>query len=176
MKRRQCGGALLVGLLLLSLITWLGLAGASAAQVALQLAHNDQFRENAASAASAGIEYAIRQVTATSPHTPPLPQVTNLGVAVPGTRSRHDVVTRFLGYEAGLPQSPGGQLAGAHFEILSTGHAERGAFDRQRAILLRVVVAPTALPASDCDPLAAGVPCAVAGSWRRLSWQRLPRS
>ena len=71
MRARQTGTALTVGLLLLTLITLLGLAGASSARVELQLAHNEQFRENAASAASAGIEIAIRHVTASEPETVP---------------------------------------------------------------------------------------------------------
>ena len=48
--------------MLLSLVTLLGLAGASSAHVEAQLAQNEQFRENAASAASAGIEFAISRI------------------------------------------------------------------------------------------------------------------
>ena len=50
---------LAVGLILLTLVTLLGLAGASSAHVERLLAQNETFRENAASAASAGIEMAI---------------------------------------------------------------------------------------------------------------------
>ena len=62
MKTRQRGTTLLVGLMLLMLVTLLGLAGAATAHIEAQLAHNEQFRENAASAASAGVEVAISRI------------------------------------------------------------------------------------------------------------------
>jgi hypothetical protein len=164
-KPAQSGSALVVGLLLLSLITLLGLAGASAAQVELQLARNEQFRENAASAASAGIEIAIRHVTVSA-------SASRLFADLPGMGSV-EIETRLIGYETHLPQLPGGHLAGAHFEIQSTGHGARGAADRQRA-RVRVIVDTAASPGSDCEPVLAGVPCVTAGQLRRMSWQRLP--
>ena len=60
--RHQRGATLVVGLMLLTLVTLLGLAGAATAHIEPQLAHNEQFRENAASAASAGIEVAISRI------------------------------------------------------------------------------------------------------------------
>jgi type II secretory pathway component PulK len=168
MKHSQSGTALVVGLLLLSLVTLLGLAGAAAAQVELQLARNEQFRENASSAASAGIEIAIRHVTASLPESVPSSLRGSLSAA-----SRYEVQLRFLGYEARLPQSPGANLAGAHFEILSTGRATRGAADRQRAVVMRVVELAESAGA-DCEPAVTGVRCARMGQLRRLSWQRLP--
>jgi hypothetical protein len=166
--KSQAGSALVVGLLLLSLITLLGLAGAAAAQVELQLARNEQFRENAASAAAAGIEIAISHVTASAPESVPA----RLTGTLPGG-ARYQVATRLLGYETGLPQLPGAQLAAAHFEILSSGFSARGARDRQRALVMHVVDAGAAVIA-DCDPVVAGVRCTTMGEWRRLSWQRLP--
>lgn len=165
----QHGAALVTGLLLLALISLLGLAGAAAAQVELQLARNEQFRENAASAASAGIEIAILQVTASDPELVP----SRLAASLPGSGERVDVQMRFLGYEKDLPQPPGGSLAGAHFEIVSAGFAARGATDRQRARVMVAIDFPEATPA-DCEPLVAGVRCAVEGELRRLSWQRMP--
>lgn len=168
MRRAQRGSALVFGLLLLSLVTLLGLASASAARVELQLAHNELFRENAASAASAGIEIAISHVTASSPESLPARIVASL----PGD-TRVEIGIRFLGYETGLPQAPGGHLAGAHFEILSTGHGARGAIDRQRARVVRIVDTADA-PGADCDPLAPGVACTEDGRVSRWSWQRIP--
>jgi hypothetical protein len=163
----QQGTALVPGLMLLSLIMLLALAAASAAHVELQLARNEQFRENAASAASAGIEFAISQVT-DSEHIPE-----NLSASLPGTRDRFDIETRLLGYEPGLPQVPGANLAGAHFEILSTGHAARGAIDRQRAIVMLTVEREMPTEGADCEPAAPGVRCATLGELQRLSWQRV---
>jgi hypothetical protein len=168
MTHPQQGSALVVGLILLSLIALLGLAGAATAQVELQLARNEQFRENATAAASAGIEFAISQVTA-SDNMP-----THFIASLPGTRDRFEIDTRLLGYEPGLPQMPGGNLAGAHFEILSTGHAARGAVDRQRAIVMLTVEQATPAAGADCEPVAPGVRCATLGELQRLSWQRLP--
>ncbi|HUQ08830.1 MAG TPA: hypothetical protein VM146_00845 [Steroidobacteraceae bacterium] len=167
--RAQSGVALVAGLLLLSLITLLGLAGAAAAQVDLQLARNEQFGENAASAASAGIEMAIRQVTVSTPETVPA----RLYSSLPGDAGRFEAQTRFIGYEFGLPQTEGANLAAAHFEITSTGFAARNATRRQRAIVMRVVEIAGATGTA-CEPRVAGVPCSVAGEIERLSWQRLP--
>ena len=161
------GSALVVGLVLLSLVTLLGLAGAAAAQVELQLARNEQFRENAASAASAGIEYAISQMSA-SDFIPG-----HISALLPGTTDRFEYDVHLLGVERGLPQAPGGNLAGEHFEIVSTGHAARRAVDRQRAIVMRVVFDDMA-EGTDCEPAAPGVRCASEGALHRLSWQRLP--
>lgn len=168
MNHAQEGSALVFGMLLLSLITLLGLAAASAARVELQLAHNELFRENAASAASAGIELAISHVTASAPESIPA----RISEALPGGASTQ-VDIRFLGYETGLPQLPGQHLAGAHFEILSTGQAARSAIDRQRARVMRVIESVDA-PGADCDPVAPRVACVAPGSVRRLSWQRIP--
>ncbi len=165
---KQNGSALVTGLLLLSVVTLLGLAGASAAQVELRLARNEQFRENAVSAASAGIEIAISHVTASAPESVPA----RLFATLPGAGTV-DIETRFMGYEDTLPQLPGAHLAGAHFEIVSTGHAARGAVDRQRARVM-LVVAAAAAPGADCEPLVASLHCHAAGEFRRLSWQRLP--
>lgn len=164
----QAGIALVAGLLLLTLISLLGLAGGAAAQVELQLARNEQFRENAMSAASAGIEIAIRHVTSSPPEAVPA----RIHTSLPDSSDQVDIQVRFLGYELGLPQTPGADVAGAHFEILSTGHATRGSTDRQRALVMHVVqVAETV--SADCEPVVAAR-CAMAGELRRLSWQRLP--
>lgn len=167
--RSQAGTALVTGLLLLSVVTLLGLAGAGAAQVDLQLARNEQFRENAASAASAGIEMALSVVTASTPESVPA----RLYVSLPGTAGRFEAQTRFIGYEYGLPQPAGANLAAAHFEITSTGYASRHATQRQRAWVSRVVEVPAAA-GSSCEPVVDSVPCSVAGELHRLSWQRLP--
>ena len=63
---RQRGTTLAIGLTLLSLVTLLGLAGASTAHVERLLAQNGLFRENAASAASVGIESAISRIVTLS--------------------------------------------------------------------------------------------------------------
>jgi len=170
--QRQHGTTLVVGLMLLAVVTLLGLAGAGGARIELQLALNEQFRENAASAASAGIEYAInRIVTTLDPHAVP----SSASASLPGSADRFETVTRFAGYEIALPQSAGARLVGAHFEITSTGHSARRAIDRQRAgVMLVIDDSATAVP-SECEPAVAGVRCHQPGELVRLSWQRLSR-
>ena len=166
--RRSRGATLVVGLILLSLVTLLGLAGASGAHIEQLLAQNEQFRENAASAASAGIEVAItRIVTSTSPASVPA----FIDAPMPGSSDRYAVRVRLAGLETSLPQAPGAPLAGAHFDIESTGFSSRRAVDRQRATVMLVVPAAAAIPLP-CVPVAPAR-CRGAGELVRLSWQRV---
>jgi Tfp pilus assembly protein PilX len=168
---RQRGSTLAVGLILLTLVTLLGLAGAGNAHVEQLLAQNESFRENAATAASAGIEMAMRAIVNSSdPATVPA----SLTGRMPGSLDAYRVSLRFAGYERSLPQVPGARLAGAHFEIVSTGSSARRAVDRQRANVLWVIEATEAglLPV-DCEPLAPRH-CHARGALERVSWQRVP--
>jgi Tfp pilus assembly protein PilX len=168
--RAQRGTTLAVGIILLALVTLLGLAGASTAHVERQLAQNELFRENATSAASAGIEVAISAIV-----TSPTPDAASTAASdrMPDSPDRFETLTRFAGYELTLPQAPGAHLAGAHFEILSTGYATRHAIERQRAAVMLVVDAPAAIAAADCEPLSSAH-CYQLGELERLSWQRVP--
>jgi hypothetical protein len=172
---RQRGTTLVVGLLLLAVVTLLGLAGATGARVELQLALNEQFRENAAAAASAGIEYAMSRIVSTlqiDNHAEAVPSSDS--ASLPGSMDRFETVTRFVGYEDGLPQAAGAQLAGAHFEITSIGYSSRRAIDRQRAGVMVVVNASPGAVVSACMPVAPDAACRTRGEIVRLSWQRLP--
>jgi hypothetical protein len=169
-QSKSRGATLVVGLILLSLVTLLGLAGASTAHVEQQLAQNEQFRENAASAASAGIEIAIsRIVTSTTPAAVPV----FFAAPMPGSEDRFEVRIHLAGLEGALPQSPGGKLAGVHFDIESTGFSARRAVDRQFATVMWVIPSAAALPLP-CEPEAPGRRCHMAGELARLSWQRVP--
>ena len=169
MIARERGATLVVGLVLLTLVTLLGLAGAATAHIETQLAHNEQFRENAASAASAGIELAISRIVTT-----PEPVSFASSATFTDLASRCEIRVRFMGYDVALPQDDGANLAGAHFEITSTGYSARRAVDRQRAIVMQVATAAVPAPASGCEPAVAGVHCHRDGELVRLSWQRLP--
>ena len=169
MRIRQRGTTLVVGMVLLALVTLLGLAGAGTAHIETQLAHNEQFRENAASAASAGIEVAISRIVTT-----PEPASFSSSATLPDIAARYEIEARFLGYDIALPQEPGANLAGAHFEIVSTGHSSRRAVDRQRAVVVRVGTATESVLASECEPAITGVHCHRDSELVRVSWQRLP--
>ena len=166
---RECGAALAVGLMLLTVVTLLALAAAGSAHVEQVLAQNDGFRENAASAASAGIEMAIRAIV-TSPEPAAVP--THLTGNLPGSGDHFDVSLQLAGLETSLPQEPGSPLAGAVFDITSTGTSARHAVDHQRAGVLWVVDAPGEIAAADCQPLVP-VHCRRRGELERLSWQRV---
>jgi len=168
MKARQRGATLTVGLILLALVTLLGLAGASAAHVERLLAQDQAFRENAANAASAGIEMAIRAIVNSSD---PAAVATRLAARMPGSADAYQVTVRFAGYEESLPQAPGSHLAGAHFDIVSTGTGARHAIDRQRSDVMWVVDSGDATP-GDCAPVVARR-CHVQGELERISWQRI---
>jgi hypothetical protein len=156
--------------MLLTVVTLLALAAAGSAHVEQVLAQNDGFRENAQSAASAGIEMAIRAIVISSE---PTAVPAHLTGALPGSGDRFDVSLRLVGYETSLPQEPGSPLAGAIFDIRSSGTSARHAVDHQRAGILWVVDAPGDIIAADCEPLAPDH-CHRRGELERLSWQREP--
>jgi Tfp pilus assembly protein PilX len=165
--RAQHGATLVVGMILLALVSMLGLAGAAAAHIELQVAQNERFRENAALAASAGIEYAIgRIVTTPDPATVPA----TFAGTMPDSPDRYSVVMRLAGFELALPQDAGSHSAGAHFEIVSTGRSGRSV-DRQRATVMLVMDSADAVPAP-CFPQTAR--CLRTGDLVRTSWQRVP--
>jgi Tfp pilus assembly protein PilX len=162
------GATLVVGLILLSLVTLLSLAGASTAHIEARLAQNERFRENAASAASAGIEFAIRRlVNASDPAA--VPQTLN--ATLPASTDRYEATLQLAGFELALPQDPGTGLAGAHFEIVSTGYSARRSVDRQRASVMLVVADANATP---LPCVATRTRCFRAGDLVRTGWQRAP--
>jgi hypothetical protein len=164
------GSTLAVGLIILSLVTLLALGGSSSAHVERLLAQNETFRENAAFAANAGIEMAISAILESAQ-----PETVDTVVTghMSGAGDWFEARVRFLGYETLLPQAPDARVRGAHIEIVSTGHAARGAIDRQRAGVLWVVDSADPVAASDCAPLAERH-CHQSGALERLSWQRVP--
>lgn len=165
--RAQRGATLVVGMILLALVTLLGLAGAGASHIERRVAQNERFRENADSAASAGIEFAIGRIVST-------PDPVSLNVtfdgALPLSPVRYSVALRFAGLERAVPQEAGSRLAGAHFEIVSTGRAARS-IDRQRATVMFLIDSPDAIP---LPCVAARTRCPRAGDLLRTSWQRIP--
>jgi hypothetical protein len=170
MSAGERGVSLAVGLVLLSIVTLLGLAGASGAHVEQLLAQNESFRENAGFAASAGIEVAIRAIVNS---TDPEAVVSRVTGQLPAAAGSYEADIRFMGIETGLPQAEGAPLAGAHFEIDSTGRAARSAVDLQRANVMWVVPAAAAAEAVPCTPVVAR-PCRQLHQLLRQSWQRMP--
>ena len=106
------GATLVVGLMLLALVTLLGLAGAATAHIEAQLAHNEQFRENAASAASAGVEYAISRIVTT-----PAPDSvsSSASATMPGTPDRFESQSRFSATTSRCLSAPAAASRGRAF-------------------------------------------------------------
>ena len=128
---RQRGAALVIALLMLMILTILALSGINTATTELAMAGNEQFRRNAAQAATSGIEEAITRLGAvpTSPGT--APTVVAPTLLPDSANERYSTSTRFIGDENGLPQSSADKFVGLHFQIDSTGTSVRNASDTQ---------------------------------------------
>ena len=117
LRKRQVGAALVIALLLLMILAMLSVSGARTSVAELWMAGNEQFRQRASAAASAGIEQAIAQLTADQD-----------GNAA--TEAFTTTVVR-TGREAMLPGSSAGRLVAENYEITSTGVAPRNATEEQ---------------------------------------------
>lgn len=138
-RRRQRGAALIIGLILLMVLTILAFASVNTATTELAMSGNEQFRQKAAQAASAGIETAIPDLGDVSTVPGSAPLVSAL-TAVPGQpEDRFQTRSRFIGEERGLPQSSADRFVGYQFEIESTGTSARNARDVQTQGVMVVV-------------------------------------
>ena len=151
--RAPRGSALVVGLIVLSLVTLLALAGASSAHVERLLAQNETFRENAAFAASAGIEMAISAIldSARSRDREHARDRTHVRRGT-GSKPRCDSSATRLRCR----RRPA-RVSAAHISKSSArAHAARRAIDRQRAGVLWVVAVRRARRGqrlrTDCRP------------------------
>jgi type IV pilus assembly protein PilX len=140
-RQRQHGAALVVALIMLLILTILALTGMSTATTELTMAGNDQFRHNAAQAATAGIELAIADVgrVATTPGA--TVKLADAALVADSTTDRYTTTARFIGDESGLPQSSAGKFIGLHYVIDSAGTSARNARDLQTQGVM--VVAPS---------------------------------
>jgi len=129
--RRQRGAALVIALLMLMILTILALSGINTATTELAMAGNEQYRRNAAQAATAGIEQAITRVGAVPTAPGAAPTVVAPTLLPESETERYATETRFIGDEGGLPQSSADKFVGLHFQIDSTGTSLRNASDAQ---------------------------------------------
>jgi type IV pilus assembly protein PilX len=129
--RRQRGAALVIALLMLMILTILALSGINTATTELAMAGNEQYRRNAAQAATAGIEEAISGLGAVPTAPGAAPTVVAPTLLPESTSERYATATRFIGDENGLPQSSADKFVGLHFQIDSTGTSLRNASDDQ---------------------------------------------
>jgi type IV pilus assembly protein PilX len=126
---RQDGAALVVGLILLLVLTVLGVSGMNTATMEWSMAANDQYAENAFQAAETGIDRALAGGAFTTQNsvTSPLSVLPN-GASF--TTDMNYIVETAppprpgLGFSQGLG---GSGFSAYHFEIESTGQAQRNA-------------------------------------------------
>ena len=130
-RASQRGAALVIGLLLLMVLTLLAITGMTTSTTELVMAGNEQYRTNAAQAASAGIEQAIARIAGVPTSLAAGP--TFLGpTAVEGsTTDFYSTQSRYVGKESGLPQSSADKFVGLHYVIDSAGTSSRNARDAQ---------------------------------------------
>ena len=129
--RIQRGAALVIALLMLVILTILALSGINTATTELTMAGNEQYRRNAAQAATAGVEQAITRLGTVPTSTGAAPTEVGPTLLPVSTSERYSTSTRYLGDELGLPQSSADKFVGLHFQIDSTGTSLRNASDAQ---------------------------------------------
>ncbi len=128
---RQRGGALVVGLVLLAVLTVLGVAGMKSSTLELAMAGNKQFSEDAFQAAETGIDRALRAASFNTGTVDIVPQA----IVSPEVNSTVATRTEFF-RKTRVPQ--GGFSLGEngfeayHFEVTSTGTAARNATSTHR--------------------------------------------
>jgi type IV pilus assembly protein PilX len=130
-RHRQRGAALVIALLMLMILTILALSGINTATTELAMAGNEQYRRNAAQAATAGLEQAISRLGTVPTAAGVAPTVIPPTLLPDSTSDRYSTSTRFIGDEQGLPQSSADKFIGLHFQIDSTGTSLRNANDGQ---------------------------------------------
>jgi type IV pilus assembly protein PilX len=142
--RRERGAALAVALILLLVLTILAFTGMSTATLELTMSGNEQYRRNAAQAASAGIEQAISRLGSVSTVAGSAPTIIAPTLLPESTTDRWSTSSRYLGDETGLPQSSADKFIGLHYEIESTGTSARNARDLQTQGVLIVAATGSA--------------------------------
>jgi Tfp pilus assembly protein PilX len=123
----QTGIVLTVALLLLLLLTLLAISSLHGAGTELAMAGNEKFRQQAASAAEAGIESALANLSIAALTAKP---ESIQFAASPGTAlstERTTVTTRYLGDIMLVPGFSTGKFIGRSFEINSVGTSLRAA-------------------------------------------------
>ncbi|MGD9339290.1 MAG: hypothetical protein C0629_13890 [Chromatiales bacterium] len=129
LQTRQQGAALVVGLVLLLVLTVLGVSGMNTATLEWTMATNDQYSENAFQAAETGIDRALAggNFTTQGTVTSPLTVLPNQSTFVSETSFELETAPPprpGLGFSQGVG---GGGFSAYHFEVGSTGQAQRNA-------------------------------------------------
>jgi type IV pilus assembly protein PilX len=154
---RQRGAALVIALLMLMILTILALSGINTATTELAMAGNEQYRRNAAQAATAGIEQAITRLGAVPTSPGVAPTVVAPTLLPESTSERYSTSSRFVGDENGLPQSSADKFVGLHVQIDSTGTSLRNASDAQLQGVMVVAASGSSAGGSSFTQLGGGL-------------------
>lgn len=132
-NRLQNGAALVVGLVLLLVITMLAVSSMNTSTVQLMMSGNKQFAESAFQAAETGINRALMAGSFNTKLVNTVPE------ALVSTAYGRAKVASETAFEASTPVPGGGFSIGGddtfkayHFEVVSTGRAERASASRHR--------------------------------------------
>jgi Tfp pilus assembly protein PilX len=120
MRNTQAGAALVIALLLLMILTLLSVTSMRTSVAELWMAGHEQFRQQAAAAASVGIETAIARIAAD-----------RAADSAATTTETYTVTVARGGRQAMLPGASVGRLVGENYEITSVGTAARNAREEQ---------------------------------------------
>lgn len=124
-RSKQRGAALVIGLLMLVILTLLAISGMNAASTELIMAGNEQYRQKAFNASSAGIEQALVDLDKAkqdllTPTTTPKTAITGGDASDSYTTS-----TQYEGEDDNVAGFTAGRFAALHYQITSTGTAVR---------------------------------------------------
>lgn len=127
---RQRGAALVVGLVLLLILTLLAISGMNTATTELTMAGNEQYRANAFQAAETGIEQVIARGVFNTNAPVIDPQQTLASGTIDTTTLPRGITGNPSRYGFGnalVLGSSSGTFTAAHFQVDSTGTAQRNA-------------------------------------------------
>jgi type IV pilus assembly protein PilX len=125
---RQRGAALAIGLILLLVLTVLAVSGMNTASMELVMAGNEQYRQRAFHASTAGIELALANL-ATVPQTgaivPAAPALTG------ETADRVQTASQYMGDDLNVSGFSAGKFVGLNYQITSIGTSARNSRSEQ---------------------------------------------
>lgn len=130
-SRDQRGGALIVGLVLLTVLTMLGVAGMKTSIMELTMAGNKQFSEDAFQAAETGIDRALQAGVFNTGMATLVPKALVQPAHNSTVESRTEFQRRTRVPEGGFSLGEDGFEA-YHFQVTSTGTAPRNAVSTHR--------------------------------------------
>ena len=124
-RSRQRGAALVVGLLLLVVLTLLAISGMNSASTEMIMAGNEQYRQKAFNASSAGIEQALVVLDKVPQDAATPTKSAKTKVQGADADDSYETASLYRGSDDNVPGFTAGRFAALHYQITSTGTALR---------------------------------------------------